>query len=116
MESNKECSIAERWIKDQWAYKWKWEFELDGLFSVRSARKIIESSLLTTGNIVTRWCKNVPIKVNILMWRLMWDRLPTRMNLADKDIDIPSVLCPICNYEFDSSDHVFFKCDTAVQL
>ncbi|GJX71769.1 RNA-directed DNA polymerase, eukaryota [Tanacetum coccineum] len=122
MESDKECSIAERWIQDQWAWtwnrndKWKWEFELDGIFSVHSARKIINSSLLTTSNIVTRWCRNVPIKVNIMMWRLMWDQLPTRMNLADKDIDIPSVLCPICNNELESSDHVFFKCDTAVQL
>ncbi|GJU48131.1 RNA-directed DNA polymerase, eukaryota, reverse transcriptase zinc-binding domain protein [Tanacetum coccineum] len=112
MESNKECSIAERWVQDQWAWtwnrddKWKWEFELDGLFSVHSARKIIDSSLLTTSNIVTRWCRNVPIKVNIMMWRLMWDRLPTRMNLADKDIDIPSVLCPICNNELESSDCV----------
>ncbi|GJW56173.1 RNA-directed DNA polymerase, eukaryota [Tanacetum coccineum] len=86
--------------------KWKWEFELDGLFSVHSARKIIDSSLLTTGHIVTRWCRNVPIKVNIMMWRLMWDRFPTRMNLADKDIDIPSVLCPICHNEFESSDCV----------
>ncbi|PWA76556.1 hypothetical protein CTI12_AA233780 [Artemisia annua] len=96
--------------------KWKWEFELDGIFSVRSARKIIDSSFLTSGNIVTRWCSNVPIKVNIMMWRLMWDRLPTRMNLAAKDIDIPSVLCPICNNEIESSDHTFFKCDTAVHL
>ncbi|PWA83973.1 RNA-directed DNA polymerase, eukaryota [Artemisia annua] len=96
--------------------KWKWEFELDGIFSVRSVRKIIDSSFLTSGNIVTRWCSNVPIKVNIMMWRLMWDRLPTRMNLAAKDIDIPSVLCPICNNEIESSDHTFFKCDTAVHL
>ncbi|GJS94540.1 RNA-directed DNA polymerase, eukaryota [Tanacetum coccineum] len=51
--------------------KWKWEFELDGLFSVHGARKIIDSSLLTTSNIVTRWCRNVPIKANIMMWRLM---------------------------------------------
>ena len=149
MELNKECSIDERWVQDQWAWmwnreirsgsrtehqlremlsmlmnvnfsntedKWKWEFELDGLFSVHSAKKIIDSSLLTTGNIVTRWCRNVLIKVNIMMWRLMWDRVPTRMNLADKDIDIRSVLCPICTNELESSDHVFFKCDTAVQL
>ncbi|GJT84039.1 retrovirus-related pol polyprotein from transposon TNT 1-94 [Tanacetum coccineum] len=82
--------------------KWKWEFELDVLFSVHSTWKRIV-------NIVTRWCRNVPIKVNIMMWRLMWDRLPTRINLTDKDIDIPSVLFPICNNELESSDHVFFK-------
>nr|GFA71514.1 hypothetical protein [Tanacetum cinerariifolium] len=59
--------------------KWKWEFELDGIFSVRSASNIIDAILLTT------------------------------------DIDIPSVLCPICNNELESSNHVFFKCDTSPQ-
>nr|GFC39308.1 RNA-directed DNA polymerase, eukaryota [Tanacetum cinerariifolium] len=28
--------------------KWKWEFELDGIFSVHSASKIIDAILLTT--------------------------------------------------------------------
>ncbi|GKB99416.1 NBS-containing resistance-like protein, partial [Tanacetum coccineum] len=34
--------------------------------------------------------------LNILGWRLSIDKLPTRVNLDARGIDVPSVLCPIC--------------------
>ncbi|GKD22268.1 DNA helicase, partial [Tanacetum coccineum] len=74
----------------------RWDFTLhhSNMYSVSVMRKYIDSrSLLTEGN-KTRWNKLVPIKINILAWRLINDRLPTRSNLDSRGIDLHSLLCP----------------------
>lgn len=35
----------------------------------------------------------VPIKVNVFCWRMFLDRLPTRVNLSKKGMDVPRILC-----------------------
>ncbi|GJR12387.1 RNA-directed DNA polymerase, eukaryota, reverse transcriptase zinc-binding domain protein [Tanacetum coccineum] len=49
--------------------------------------------------------------VNIFVWRLSLDRLPTWLNLSLRGLDIPSVVCPMCNDVVEAVDHVFFGCD-----
>nr|GEU38325.1 myosin heavy chain-related protein [Tanacetum cinerariifolium] len=66
-------------------------------FSVASARKHIDVHILPRGLSTTRWNKGIPIKVNIFMWRLKLNKLPTLANLVQKGIDINSLLCPICD-------------------
>ncbi|PWA78416.1 RNA-directed DNA polymerase, eukaryota, Reverse transcriptase zinc-binding domain protein [Artemisia annua] len=65
---------------------------------------------------VTRWCRIVPAKVNIMCWRAIQNRLPARSQLAAKGIDIPSVLCPSCLLAIEDVQHVIFKCDVAVEV
>ena len=60
---------------------------------------------------MTRWVKYVPIKVNILAWKIRCDVLPTRMNLSRRGIDIQAISCPICDYGVESSKHLFFICN-----
>ncbi|GKA85602.1 RNA-directed DNA polymerase, eukaryota [Tanacetum coccineum] len=59
----------------------------------------------------TRRAKYVPIKVNILAWKIRCDVLPTRMNLSRRGIDIQATSCPICDYGVESSEHLFFRCN-----
>nr|GEU90667.1 hypothetical protein [Tanacetum cinerariifolium] len=61
--------------------RWKWTLEGSGEFSVASARKFIDNSRLIGSPKKTRWIKMVPIKVNILAWKVQFDLLPTRLNL-----------------------------------
>ncbi|GJX65365.1 RNA-directed DNA polymerase, eukaryota [Tanacetum coccineum] len=58
----------------------------------------------------TRWIKVVPIKINILAWKVRYDFLPTRLNLSRRGIEIQSIICPSCNKEVESSNHIFFAC------
>ncbi|GJW58690.1 RNA-directed DNA polymerase, eukaryota, reverse transcriptase zinc-binding domain protein [Tanacetum coccineum] len=44
----------------------------------------------------TRWIKAVPIKVNVLAWKIKLDNLPTRLNISRRGMDIDSILCPTC--------------------
>ncbi|GJR12536.1 RNA-directed DNA polymerase, eukaryota [Tanacetum coccineum] len=64
----------------------------------------------------TRWIKAVPIKINVLAWKVSLDCLPTRLNISRRGIDIPSILCPICDSVVESSSHLFFGCSLAKDI
>ncbi|GJS59478.1 nicotianamine synthase, S-adenosyl-L-methionine-dependent methyltransferase [Tanacetum coccineum] len=86
------------------------------LYSVSVMRKYIDSrSLLTEGN-KTRWNKLVPIKISILAWRLINDRLPTRSKLYSRGIDLHSLLCPVCDENIESAQHLLVHCNLACDL
>ncbi|GJU88049.1 RNA-directed DNA polymerase, eukaryota, reverse transcriptase zinc-binding domain protein [Tanacetum coccineum] len=51
---------------------------------------------------ISIWNKFVPIKVNILSWRIGQKRLPTRLNLDHRGIDLDSLICPCCNEDQES--------------
>ncbi|GJR46898.1 RNA-directed DNA polymerase, eukaryota [Tanacetum coccineum] len=90
--------------------RWVWLISGDGEFSVSSVRNLIDEKTLGTVGTKSRWCKLVPIKVNILSWRVKLDNLPTRLNLSRRGLDLPTILCPSCNLAVESSDHIFFRC------
>ncbi|GJZ36263.1 RNA-directed DNA polymerase, eukaryota [Tanacetum coccineum] len=90
--------------------RWIWSVNGSGLFSVASTRTMIDKLLSSSGGDSTKWCKLLPIKVNIMVWKLSLDRLPTRLNLSSRGINIPNLQCPICEDHLDSRDHLFFSC------
>ena len=83
---------------------------------MHSARRTIEDSVLPVGNRITRRNRFVPIKVNTFIWRLALDRLPTRCNLDRRGIDLPSLLCPICDGHVEEARHLFFSCQLAMEV
>nr|GEU51236.1 RNA-directed DNA polymerase, eukaryota [Tanacetum cinerariifolium] len=96
--------------------RWSWSIDADGLFTVSSTRSYIDHHLLPSLNTGTRWNKCLPRKVNIFIWRLCLDRLPHRLILSRRGLDIESILCPICNQHVESNEHVFFSCDVALNV
>ncbi|GJT89353.1 RNA-directed DNA polymerase, eukaryota, reverse transcriptase zinc-binding domain protein [Tanacetum coccineum] len=85
----------------------------DGIYSVSDVRIHIDDCMLLNSLPCTRWFKAIPRKVNIFMWRLFLDRLPHRLNLSSRGLDIDSIMCPLCNKHVESNSHGFFTCDTA---
>ena len=83
-----------------------WSLDGSGEFSVASARKYIDSKTLVVDHSSTRWNTLVPIKVNIFTWRLNLNKIPTRDNLDKRRIDIPSLLCPVCDLEIETVGHL----------
>ncbi|GJY86822.1 RNA-directed DNA polymerase, eukaryota, partial [Tanacetum coccineum] len=93
-----------------------WEKANDDTFSVGDTRRLIDSKILPTLAPLTSWDKTLPRKVNILIWRLALDRLPHRLNLSARGMDIPSISCSLCNGNVESSSHIFFDCDFAKEV
>nr|GEX13621.1 RNA-directed DNA polymerase, eukaryota [Tanacetum cinerariifolium] len=81
--------------------------EASGELSVKSARRLIEDSHFSKKDAHTRWVKVVPIKINVFAWRVRLDKLPTRLNLSLRGIEISSIMVPVCN------SHLFFLCHVA---
>ncbi|GJV12069.1 RNA-directed DNA polymerase, eukaryota [Tanacetum coccineum] len=96
--------------------KWVWNLEGDGMFKVASARRFIDEGLSEMEGVQTRWVKLVPIKVNVFAWRLALNKLPTRFNMSSRGLEIPSIVCPLCNVEAEMVDHLFFSCSVASSI
>ncbi|GJU90795.1 RNA-directed DNA polymerase, eukaryota [Tanacetum coccineum] len=88
----------------------------NGTFTVKDARYRIDQNILPTLAHTTTWDKSIPRKVNVFMWRLSLDRLPHRLNLSSRGMDIPAISCPSCNANVESANHVFFECDIATDM
>ena len=82
---------------------------------MKSARVAIDKKILIANGDPTRWSKFLPKKVNIMVWKMM-DRISTRVNLDARGIDIPSVLCPICEGCSEMVNHIFFECSFVTQV
>ncbi|GJZ64535.1 putative RNA-directed DNA polymerase, eukaryota, reverse transcriptase zinc-binding domain protein [Tanacetum coccineum] len=95
---------------------WQWLVNGCNGFSVTSARSLIDSFFLDGDTIATRWNRFIPIKVNVFLWRLNLNKLPTRVNLDRKGIDIGSVLWPTCQGDVETVNHTFFNCALAKDL
>ncbi|GJZ64306.1 RNA-directed DNA polymerase, eukaryota [Tanacetum coccineum] len=96
--------------------RWSWSLSGSGDFSVASVRKLIDDKTLPEVSSKFRWNKAVPIKVNILAWKVKLDCLPTRINISRRGMDIDSILFPICNNAVESTTHIFFTCRIAREL
>nr|GEX73276.1 hypothetical protein [Tanacetum cinerariifolium] len=59
-----------------------WSLESSDEFSVASIRKVIDEKRLSIVNSMTRWVKYVPIKVNVLAWKVKIDALLTRLDIS----------------------------------
>ncbi|GJS16075.1 RNA-directed DNA polymerase, eukaryota [Tanacetum coccineum] len=66
------------------------------IFRVKDVRNLLDESFLPKVEVPTRWIKSIPIKVNVFAWKLFLDRLPTRSNLARRNVTVPSLACSLC--------------------
>ncbi|GJR05897.1 RNA-directed DNA polymerase, eukaryota [Tanacetum coccineum] len=93
--------------------RWICDLNEDEIFRVKDIRNLLDEFFLPKVNVPMRWVNVVPIKVNIFAWKLALDRLPTRANLALRDVVSDPLLCPICESHVEDSSHLFFNCSLA---
>lgn len=95
---------------------WQWSITHDDVFPVLNTCIHVDNAILPSFSPSTRWSKILPRKVNIFIWRLLLDRLPNRLNLSSRGLEITSISCPLCNVGVESNDHIFFGCDMAINI
>ncbi|GJT74504.1 DNA-directed DNA polymerase [Tanacetum coccineum] len=113
LEGRKEVSVGHKLVNGLSSGLLGWSLNPSGLFLVVSARKFIEEQLSICSGTPTRWIKLVPIKVNILAWRLALDKLPTRLTMSLRGLELPSIHFPVCNSNVESTSYLFFACNVA---
>ena len=106
--------------------RWVWLPEKDGCFSVKSMYMVLERILLMEVDFCSSkeavfevlWRSPAPSKVVAFSWTLLLDRIPTRANLAIRNILEPdsSLLCVLCDRTVETSSHLFLHCDVAYMI
>nr|GEY34883.1 RNA-directed DNA polymerase, eukaryota [Tanacetum cinerariifolium] len=83
--------------------------ENSGDFSVKSIRKRIDDTRFIGGEIGTRWIKSVPIKVNIMAWKIQSDALPTRFNISRRVLRMEKKnMKALLRVVVDCNEHSFY--------
>ncbi|KVI03148.1 Endonuclease/exonuclease/phosphatase [Cynara cardunculus var. scolymus] len=96
---------------------WRWALTSHGNFSVSSMRAAYDDISLHQVSFRNSWWVNwVPSKINILSWRLLHKRLPTKINLAKRGVVCLSSMCPLCECAEEDEEHLFIGCSISQQL
>nr|KYP58018.1 hypothetical protein KK1_004308 [Cajanus cajan] len=65
---------------------WKWSTDPRGLYSVKSTYYVIVNASIFAEISLHKfiWCRLVPSKVSCFAWKVMLDRIPTKVNLVEE--------------------------------
>nr|GEZ13705.1 RNA-directed DNA polymerase, eukaryota, reverse transcriptase zinc-binding domain protein [Tanacetum cinerariifolium] len=89
---------------------WEFTYGASRSFTTHCMRNLITLNSYYSNLQPTRWNKILPAKVNILSWRVWHRRIPTRLNLDCRGIDLDTVRCPVCDDDTESQEHIFIHC------
>ncbi|KAA3484577.1 Ribonuclease H-like superfamily protein [Gossypium australe] len=94
-----------------------WNGEPSGEFSVRSTYKLLQN-IDPTAYVLQNfykefykklWRIDLPSKIKLLIWRISWNYLPTRVNLSNRKVT-NNTLCPRCGEKDETMNHLFREC------
>jgi len=92
---------------------WHWDSDIHDGNTVRGAYQTLTSSVSPTADVTVNlvWHKQVPLKASIVAWRLLKDRLPTRLNLHKCGVlEAADTSCVSgCGID-ESTPHLFLHC------
>ncbi|XP_057452110.1 uncharacterized protein LOC130743913 [Lotus japonicus] len=100
--------------------KWIWRHEGEGAYTVNSSYCFLQEHANVEGDPAFQllWSVPAPSNPKALAWRVLWDRVQTRDNLRKRGVIGGGVasLCPLCEFEVETSSHLFFLCPATVQI
>jgi hypothetical protein len=105
-----------------------WHYEKNGLFSVRSAYRLAvwnqygvgqigSSSVSEQGRVAWKkvWSVKVPSKVNVFIWKIVNNGLPTRVNKKYRHLEQEDI-CELCGLQAEDAYHAVIRCPHAAAL
>ncbi|XP_059432574.1 uncharacterized protein LOC132165893 [Corylus avellana] len=94
--------------------KYIWTPSTSGCFSTSSAYHFISDcfSNIDPSSICWKslWKLNINDRLQLFLWKIAWNILPTKERLSQLFPSIADTSCPLCKVATDSMHHLFFKC------
>jgi hypothetical protein len=92
--------------------QWVWRYDPGGGYSVRGAYEILTAQdaqeTASTSDLI--WDKQIPMKVSMMAWRLLRNRLPTKDNLVRRHVIHPNAgLCVTGCGSMETAHHLFLS-------
>lgn len=106
--------------------RWRWKRTEDGVFTVKStydklmALMLVEDRWSIEEKMVfgSIWKSPAPLKVVVLSWKALHNRIPTKVNLRIRNV-LPaeaSSSCVWCGRVDESVEHLFLHCSFAMEV
>ncbi|KAK8569111.1 hypothetical protein V6N12_007643 [Hibiscus sabdariffa] len=104
-----------------------WRYDGLGSYTVKSGYRLLNGELnaalllsADSGVNFSRfyaalWSSNLPPKVNIAMWRIINNYMPTLVNLRFRQLTV-DVCCPLCKSTEESIEHIMRECAFVKQI
>ncbi len=89
----------------------RWRWSNSGIFTVKSAYKVLQDGGLRGSPYVRIWSIKVPLKVKIFVWLVLRGRVRTKENLS-KVGWTGELHCTLCPDVCETIDHLFLTCPT----
>ncbi|PWA52224.1 RNA-directed DNA polymerase, eukaryota [Artemisia annua] len=86
------AAIGNVFLTDQ-SDSWQWTLDVAPGYSVASARILVDDRTLEAGLVASKWNRHIPINVNVFLWRLNLNKLPSREH---------GMVSVSCDYGIDS--------------
>ncbi|XP_057418180.1 uncharacterized protein LOC130712363 [Lotus japonicus] len=100
--------------------KWRWIHEADGVYTVSSAYAYLLDPIADMEELVFKnaWSGIAPSNVSAFVWRVLLDRVQTKVNLQRRNIisGEEAVRCVLCHAAEESTRHLFFSCNRVAPL
>ncbi|XP_071700289.1 uncharacterized protein [Rutidosis leptorrhynchoides] len=97
---------------------WSWTMHPSGQFSSKMLTCLLNDCILQNAALPFDTMRNnfVPQKIGIFVWRTKLGRLPVRVELDKRGIDLDSVRCPTCNNDVETVEYMILSCPKVKEL
>lgn len=90
-----------------------WGSNSDGSYSTKSAYNFLkneDSQTIKDSAFKNIWNLKLPPRACAFSWRIFKNRIPTKVNLRRRHVELPSSNCPLCDEEEETVGHVMYSC------
>ncbi|XP_071740531.1 uncharacterized protein [Rutidosis leptorrhynchoides] len=98
--------------------KWNFNMGSNGGYTSKAVSLKIDEALLSNSNGYKETLRNnlIPQKIGLFVWRASKGRIPVKIELDKRGIDLDSLLCPSCNDVVETVDQAIFSCKVAREV
>ncbi|XP_071718294.1 uncharacterized protein [Rutidosis leptorrhynchoides] len=97
---------------------WVCKLENSGVYKSRIMAAKLDELILAGYGSTTGTLRNklIPQKVGLFIWRVLRERIPARIELDKRGVDLDSVLCPLCRNFPESVEHAMISCKFVMEI
>ncbi|KAJ0799575.1 uncharacterized protein LOC110922700 [Helianthus annuus] len=90
--------------------KWVWIETNLYEFLICTVKRMLSKRNDYCGNYVLEWCKWLPLKCIVFVWRAEMEKNATGAACIDLNINVEVSNCPFCDYSDETVSHLFCSC------